>query len=63
MARRSFTAELDDRIKADAVARLIAATPDDAQKLLKDAGYIQGLKAARDLFDEVMRSNLKADEG
>ena len=62
MARRSFTAELDDRIKNDAVARMTAATSDDAYKLLKDAGYIQGLKAARDLYDEILRGNLKDDE-
>lgn len=61
MARRHFVVELDDTIKHEAVARLSTASS-DGSKLLRDAGYIQGLIAARDLLKDIEAANRKDDE-
>ena len=60
MARRHFALELDLKIKSESVARLSGAQS-DGNKLLRDAGYIQGLIAAQQLFTEIVQHEKDED--
>lgn len=61
MARRNFGIELDERIKASSVAALVKR-PADPTELLVAAGHVQGLNAAKLLFEEIVRSNVTDDD-
>lgn len=61
MARRNFAVELDDKIKADSVAALMKR-PADPGLLQWSAGYVQGLTAAKLLYDEILQAALKDED-
>lgn len=60
MPRRSFIAELDAKMKTDAVTSHLK--PPDPTRLIRDSGYIQGLKDAIDLYDNVTKANLLEED-
>lgn len=52
---RNYVVELDDRIVQHAKAALLKR-PADPNLLVQEAGYAQGLNAAKILFEEILRS-------
>lgn len=56
---RNYRDELKDKLTHDCLAHNLSfvGDMDSLIKLAKSAGYVQGLKAAADLFDEVRKEN------
>jgi hypothetical protein len=57
VARRFFLVELDQKIKDDSVGSFLK--PADPTRLTRDAGYIQGLTDAKNLFEAIASANQK----
>lgn len=60
MKRRHFASELADRIVRDSVA--FHLKPVDTDRLARDAGFVQGLQAAKDLYEEIDKHNRQEDD-
>ncbi len=60
MARRNFIVELSDLTVNYAVTSL-SKQPAEPDRLVRDAGYVQGLNAAKLLFEEIVRSENEKD--
>lgn len=59
MAPRNFAVELNDKIAQHATVLL--KRPADPNFLVQEAGYAQGLNAAKLLFEDILRSQKEED--
>ncbi len=60
MARRNYAVELNDKIAEH--AKVLLKRPAEPNFLMQEAGYAQGLNAARLLFEEILRSENQREE-
>lgn len=56
---RNYRDELKDKLSQDSLAYVLAfvGDVDSLVRLAKNAGHVQGLKAAADLYDEIRKDN------
>lgn len=61
MARRNFVVELDDLIRARSVEGNLRRRAPSSERV-EDAGFIQGLNAAKLLYEEILQAALKDED-